>query len=193
MFFERRCPSCRTSAPALCDRCVASLVPAPVLTPAPGLEGLAGRCRYEGAGRAAVLALKHGGRRDLARWWARQLVPLVPAEVDVVTWVPASLEGRRDRGYDQAALLARALARDLGRPAVAALVRPRRTGSQRGRSRHERAEVTFEPRRPVAGRVLVVDDVVTTGASLSGAAGALRRGGAVSVVGLVIAVADRRP
>ncbi|MBW3616226.1 MAG: hypothetical protein KY446_00535, partial [Proteobacteria bacterium] len=111
---------------------------------------------------------------------------------EVVTWVPASPRGRRERGYDQGALLARGVARRLGRPALPLLRRPRRSTSQRGRSEQQRWDgVTFQGRRQVSGRVLLVDDVVTTGSSLSHAAVTLRRAGASGVIGLVVAVADR--
>lgn len=149
-----------------------------------------------------VLALKHRGRSDLARWMAAQLVAPPPAAGGpdpattggrpVVTWVPASRAGRRERGYDQGQLLARAVGRRAGWPVAELLRRPTAARTQRGRSRDERlAGVAFTVRRPVAGPVLVLDDVTTTGASLSQAASALRRAGASEVHGLAVAVADR--
>jgi competence protein ComFC len=159
--------------------------------PVRGLDSLRAWCRYDGPGRAVVLAVKQHGRRDLARWLAAELAPLAPP-VDRVVWVPASSSGRQRRGYDQSALLARGLGRALGVPAGPGLRRDHRTGSQRGRTRAERLEgLAVTARRPVQGRVLLVDDVVTTGASLSAAAAALRRAGAGAVHGLVVAVADR--
>lgn len=191
MFFERRCPGCRSVAAGVCARCRASLRPAPAHLSIDGLDALVAWCRYEGAGREAVLALKHRGRRDLCRWLADDLAALAPP-VEVVTWVPASPGGRRERGYDQGAVLARGVARRLGRPALPLLRRPRRSTSQRGRSKQQRWEgVTFQGRRQVSGRVLLVDDVVTTGSSLSHAAVTLRQAGASGVTGLVVAVADR--
>lgn len=191
MFFERRCPGCRSVGAGVCARCRASMRPVAASPPIDGLDAVVAWCRYEDAGREAVLALKHRGRRDLCRWLAAELATFAPP-VEVVTWVPASPRGRRERGYDQGALLARGVARRLGRPAVPLLRRPRRSASQRGRSKQQRLEgVTFEARRPVSGRVLLVDDVVTTGSSLSHAATALRRAGASAVTGLVVAAADR--
>lgn len=191
MLFERRCPGCGERAGGLCPPCRAAVAPAPPLAPVAGLSSVQAWCRYDGTGRAAVLALKHGGRRDLARWLGHQLAPLAP-DAAVVTWVPASQAGRRDRGYDQGRLLATALGRRLGRPVVPLLRRPPRTGSQRGRGRVERlAGITFTSRRAVAGPVLLVDDVATTGASLAHAAAALLRAGAASVHGLVVATAGQ--
>jgi predicted amidophosphoribosyltransferase len=191
MLLTCRCPGCDRPDRALCARCRQDIDSPAGPLPVPGLVVVAW-ARYDGAARAVVLALKHGGRRDLARYLARQLAPLAPP-VDVVTWVPASASGRRRRGYDQGALVARGVARHLDRPAVALLGRPRRSASRRGQNRLERlGGPDLVVRRPATGaRVLVVDDVCTTGASLERAARALRRAGAVSVHGLVVAIADR--
>lgn len=191
MWLERRCPGCGGRAARLCPSCRRTVVPGPLVAPVPGLDEVRAWCRYEGAGRAVVLAVKHRGRRDLVRWLAAELAPLAPP-VDRITWVPASGAGRRRRGYDQGALLGRALGRALGVPASPLLRRPAGARSQRGRSRAERlGGVAFTARRRTGGRLLLVDDVVTTGSSLAHGAAALRRAGAASVTGLVVAVADR--
>ena len=118
--------------------------------------------------------------RALARAMARRVRH---ERVDVVTWAPTSARRRRRRGYDQAELLARAVAWRLGVPCRRLLRRvddPR--GPQTGRTRAERlAGPTFVARRRVRGVVLVVDDVVTTGATLRAAETALLAGGARSV------------
>lgn len=103
---------------------------------------------------------------------------------DVVTWAPTSSRRRRRRGYDQSELLARAIARRLGLPCRRLLFRDR-SGPQTGRSRHDRLEhgptFTARPmRRPC--RVLVIDDVVTTGSTLRAAGHALELAGAAKVV-----------
>lgn len=103
---------------------------------------------------------------------------------DVVTWAPTSSRRRRRRGYDQSELLARAIARRLGLPCRRLLHRDR-SGPQTGRSRHDRLEqgptFTARPlRRPC--RVLVIDDVVTTGSTLRAAGHALEMAGAAKVV-----------
>jgi competence protein ComFC len=191
VLLERRCPGCGERSVGLCRPCAAGTVPAPPLPPVAGLDSLQAWTRYEGSGRAVVLALKHGGRRDLARWLGAELAALAPA-ADLVTWVPASGPGRRARGYDQGQLLARSVGRRLGRPVVGLLRRPRAVGSQQGRGRDERlAGIRFTGRRAAIARVLLVDDVATTGASLSLAARALRCAGASAVHGLVVATAGR--
>jgi predicted amidophosphoribosyltransferase len=104
--------------------------------------------------------------------------------VDVVTWAPTAPGRRRARGYDQAEVLARAVARALGVPARGLLRRTDRAGPQTGRRRAERlarAPTFAVAARRVPARVLVVDDVVTTGATLHAACSALVAGGAESV------------
>jgi ComF family protein len=134
---------------------------------------------YEGAGRDLVARLKYGNARSTLRWLAVQMASLVdPSDVDVVTWVPTTTDRRARRGFDQAELLARAIARQLRRPCRRLLVR-RAGPPQTGRSLHERRA---GPRLDAtqAGqwqRVLLVDDVITTGTTVEIAARALRAKG----------------
>jgi predicted amidophosphoribosyltransferase len=139
---------------------------------------------FSGGGRRLVLALKYGNARPVVRSLARAMARQVRHEqVDVVTWAPTSGERRRRRGYDQAELLARAVAWRLAVPCRRLLERvddPR--GPQTGRSRAERLDgPTFRARRSVRGTVLLVDDVVTTGATLRSGTEALLAAGARSV------------
>lgn len=109
--------------------------------------------------------------------------------VDVVTWAPTSNRRRRERGYDQAEVLARAVARRLRLPSRHLLTRA--PGSpQTGRSRKERIREAprFRARPTLRGlRVVVIDDVVTTGSTLRSAKAALTEGGYRVV--LLVAVA----
>jgi len=155
--------------------------------------------QYAGNGRRLVLGLKHGDRADIARaagpWLARAGADLL---VDDPLIVPIPLHWRRlaERRFNQAALLARALARTSGRDWLPdALVRARSTGSQDGRDRAARfrnldGAIRVSPRRAaqVTGRsVLLVDDVMTSGATFSAAAQACLAAGAPQVCVMALA------
>jgi ComF family protein len=157
--------------------------------------------RYKGVGRDLVLAFKHGDRLDaappLARWLARAGAELL-ADADVI--VPVPLHRRRlfARRYNQSAVLALTLGKITGRAvAVDALARIRPTPTQGGLGRHARADNVrgaIVARRPSAvkgRRVVVVDDVLTTGATVGVCVNALLRAGAVSVDILTLARVTR--
>ena len=120
--------------------------------------------------------------------WPRPLASLVvPAEGQVVTWAPTTPDRARERGFDQAELLARAVARHLDLP-VRRRLRRLAGVHQTGRSADERRGAPrFTAPGGVPNTVLVVDDVCTTGATMSAAAAALRTAGARTVHGLVLA------
>ena len=154
---------------------------------------------YERYGRRLVLQLKHGDRTDLARpagtWLARAIAPLA---TDDTVCVPVPLNRWRllRRRYNQAALLARAAAREQGLDlCVDALLRKRPTASQDHRSRSERfanlrGMICANParRESLNGRsVILFDDVMTSGATLAAAAVAAFEAGAARVDVAVLA------
>lgn len=167
----------------MCDRCWSGLEVCPDRT---------ALLVYDDLTRRIVLAAKNGGRRDLWRPLGRALAQRVDCferkEVDVVTWVPASRNQKRDRGFDQGHLLARSVARSLG-VRHQRLLRRLDHRTQTGRSREQRLiGPRLRARGSDHGRVLVVDDVRTTGASLEAARAALYVCGNSNVTTLALAV-----
>jgi predicted amidophosphoribosyltransferase len=160
----------------------------PVPVPAP-LDACRALLAYEGAAREVVAQLKYRNQRSPVGWLAVGVAGLlVPGEVQVVTWAPTTDLRRRRRGFDHAELLARRVAREAGLPCRALLSRGPGP-PQTGRSAPDRARApAFVPRRRLDGlAVAVVDDVVTTGATLAAAGRALRRAGVGDLVGLAAA------
>lgn len=148
---------------------------------------------YRDTGRRLVLALKHGDRTDLARsagtWMAHAAAPMIGPQTVIV---PVPLHRLRlfTRRYNQAALLAQRIGRVSGRPVVPdALLRIRRTRPLEGHTREARfaaldGAIVAHPRRldRIRGRpVLLVDDVMTSGATFAAATEALFSAGARSV------------
>lgn len=159
--------------------------------------------RYEGPARALVHGLKYSDRHDLvrpmARWMARAGSELL-AETDLIVPIPLHWMHLFWRRFNQSALLADAIAALSERPvAPQALRRVKRTRPQFGLSRTERAEnlqgaFRVDPATLLAGRrVLLIDDVYTTGATANAAARRLLRAGAHSVSVLTFACVASQP
>ena len=191
----------------------------PGMTPAEQEQPVCGACRrdtyaferarsfgvYEGGLVRAILMLKFEQLAPLGDWFAGKLADLFHCEgqamaADVVVPVPLHRDREKERGYNQAALISKPLARKLGLPHKAALL-------VRTRPRPDKLVLTLRERwdsvrgafatRPGSQvdklRVLLVDDVMTTGATLNACARALLESGAKSVIGLTVARAARNP
>jgi ComF family protein len=188
------CPACTASlrriGPPQCARCGA-----PTAWPVTRCAECAGRrlafagaraaVEYDRPVRRIVGAWKERGLRRLAAWAAAVVGETLPAPpADVLTFVPADPDRRLRRGHHAAEALARELARTWGIGLEPTLVRVRGSPRQRGLSRTERrrnAAAAFASIGAAPARVLLVDDVYTTGATANGAAAALRKAGARQV------------
>lgn len=168
-----------------------------------GLRGFdAAYCfgQYEGALRELIHLFKYARMEPLNRPLARFMAGALPRDrgFDVVIPMPLHWVRRWRRGFNQSELLAKATARRLGVRMVNAVRRCRATQTQAGLSDSERREnvagaFRVTRRRAVAGRrVLLIDDVMTTGATAGACALALKRAGARSVDLLTVARVDRR-
>jgi ComF family protein len=174
-------------------------------------KGLCGLCRagvrgfdaaysysaYDGVVRRLIHLYKYERIRSLARPLADLLLRALPRDERFDCMVPVPLHWMRrwKRGFNQSDLLARKLSRRTGIPVERALKRLRRTKVQAGLSNHARRNNMSRAfrARPVAGRrILLIDDVMTTGATATACAQALKKAGAARVALLTVARADRR-
>lgn len=200
------CVGCNVEGPPLCHGCAGHLdarldapagvpigLPGDLLAPLLQLEWCA---PFRATARDAVHAIKYRGEqrlaeplgRAIARRWAR-----VGVGADVVTHVPVHADRARQRGYDQAELIARSAARHLRLPFAPLLIRRRATVAQFDLDRGDRAANvegafavtgTFDPR---GHWILLIDDVVTTGATLAACAAALDHAGALATSAITVA------
>ena len=214
LLFPLSCLGCRREGKLLCQDCTDNL---PRLkTPycrvcaepnarslcqwcsgiAPGFDGLRAPYLMEGPLREAVHALKYRGVRAAAPQLAEFLANFMKSHsIPGEELVPVSLHPRRlrERGYNQSELLAKELSKLTGLPVNAdALIRARDSGPQvRTASRERRRENvagSFQCKNDMAGRRLIlIDDVATTGSTLSACASVLKAAGAASVWALVLA------
>lgn len=210
-----RCAGCGTEGDPVCARCAPALderlddpagtpIGLPGDVPAPLLQ-LEWCASFRGTVRRALLDLKYAGEQRhaeplgaaVARRWRR-----AGAGGNLLVPVPVHEARARQRGYDQAMLIAAAAARHLGLPMAPVLVRRRDTQAQFDLDREHRASNVdgafalaplparsrLDPLRPLAGRwAVLVDDVVTTGATLAACAAPLLEAGAIGVSAVTVA------
>ena len=218
LLYPQRCVLCERYGAFLCDTCRDSLPHAdgwrcdacwlPLRGPEceacaehpTALRQLRSVYRYEGGVRTLVHAFKFRGQSSLGKTLAAEMSRCYAEQgldADVIVPVPLTTARRRSRGYNQALLLAREIARETGVPVAEALRRSGRSTpqAQTATAEQRRQNVTgaFETARPaeVEGRrVLLIDDVATTGATLSACAGELLAAGAAEVSGLTFGRED---
>jgi ComF family protein len=201
LIFPPRCAGCRRVDTRWCERCQSELAALPVIPRVqslPPLTASAATGIHEGILQHAVHALKYRRARDLAVPLGDRLAACLerlPWQIDLVIPVPLHTSRIRARGYNQAHLLGEHMARCESLPCVpSALVRLRPTPPQVGLNREQRQknmEAAFRADAAlVAGRrVLLVDDVQTTGATLQSCALAALDAGATAVYSITVSVA----
>jgi ComF family protein len=191
------CPACRSTfrpAGASRDRFV---TPDPAVVVGDELEAAVAAFAYDGVLRRALSRLKYGGAARLAGPLCVAAAPLLAPFLEqhrtaVMVPVPVHAERLRQRGYNQAALLARHVGDQLGIHVVEVLARSRPTSQQHRLNRSQRLRnlrgafaVRSGARAPP--RVVLVDDILTTAATLEACAAVLRAAGTERVVGVAIA------
>ena len=216
LLFPARCVGCNREGAFLCDACQETLPvlepPFCFLCSEPSslVMGLCRNCRaeplqiagirapyrMEGAVRAAIHAIKYQGVRAMAPTLGQLLAQFLTQaglDADLLVAVPLHPKRERKRGYNQSLLLAQATGKAIDRPVEPhALLRLKNTPSQLSllaEERRDNMEGAFQAEREVVAgaRILVIDDVCTTGATLEACAIALSEAGAASVWGVTLA------
>ena len=202
------CVGCGRSGSLLCDACRAGFLPASLpedrfVAPDAGIVigdalvvGMAA-FSHGGSLRRALAALKYSGASRLAPVLADAAAPALASLLGVsgpaaLVPVPVHRERQRVRGYNQAALVARELADLTRQPVADVLERTRPTTKQHrlgraARLANLRGAFAVRARASVPARVIVVDDIITTNATLEACASVLREGGAQEVYGFAVA------
>lgn len=206
LLFPARCLLCGKIVPQqelFCQSCAKDVPEEPYerrySLPGAGAEGFrtAASMLYRGGFRKTLYRYKFRGQKALAKPLGRlmsQTVRKTGGGFDAAAWVPMTQQKKRKRGYDQSELLAKAVAEILGIPCLPLLEKVRETGTQHELSRQERiknVKNAYRADREAAGRsVLLIDDIVTTGSTLSECAAELYKAGAKRVFGLCAADAQ---
>ena len=202
LLFPPKCPFCGKvqDVPGICPDCEKDLpwIPgAEALREGPGGLRCAGAVWYEKTVRDALLRLKFQGASEIAEplgeLIARCAAEQFGGEFDTVTWVPVSKKHLRKRGYDQSELLARSACRFWDIQPVRLLEKkvdnPAQSGIHDGAARRANVLGVYEAVGDVAGkRILLIDDICTTGATLIECTRVLEDAGAEQVVCVAVAL-----
>lgn len=203
--FPNRCPFCTQCIPYLghaCERCEEQLLPlAPLISTVSEYPTYA-RFPYQDGVARAIQDLKFHrylqNAEHLGVWLSEGLPDPETLAVDLVTFVPMYHKQQRIRGFNQAEHLAKAVARERALPLVPTLQKMRETKTQHSLSRAERrhnladAFAVLSPQALTDQRILLVDDVYTTGETSRRTADLLRQAGAARIVIATVAKTVRR-
>ncbi len=204
MLFPARCILCGELVypeEIFCAQCAKELPEKPYRRQYEGFSAVS-PLLYAGEARKAMHRLKFQGERDLARPMGRLLAQTAEEAlppIDCVVWAPMSATKKRKRGYDQSELLAKSAAKALGLPCLPVLYKARETEIQHELSRSDREQNVKNAygardnlRDEISGRrVLLIDDIVTTGATLRECVKVLYAAGAKSVAAACVTDAIR--
>ena len=196
-----RCVGCGTGGTYLCEACVGAArraAPLPLDPRAHAFDEVTAPFAYERVARTAVHRPKYSGLRAIAPSMARPMaeaLSLSGVRADVIVPVPLHPSRLRERGFNQALLLARHVGEAVGVPVREDVLQRLVAGTPQvdaatidERRRNVAGAFALAPGADVAGlEVVLVDDVLTTGSTLDAAAGVLKRGGARSVRALAFA------
>ena len=208
LLFPPKCILCRKllskEETDLCRQCRTEIYDFPKPKRAiPFIESWLALWYYEGKVRSSLLRYKFGGHRGYAKVYGRLLAMKLlrdnPDSFDILTYTPISRLRKFRRGYDQVLLLAEAVAAELGTEVVPTLKKIRHNPPQSGigDAAHRRANVmgvykAVDPARFAGKRILLLDDIITTGATASECARVLLTSGAKEVNCAAIAAANHQ-
>ena len=193
---ENRCPGCGGELDGVLSLCRQCLERKNI----PLWQGIVSLFSHKGTGRQIILDLKYGGRTEYCRFLGEmgaQAVSDAHFQVDVVTFVPMHWKRRMIRSYDQAELFAQMTARQLALPCQKLLVRKKAARRQETLNRSGRlknlknAFVCASPEKISGKKILLVDDVFTTGATMTAAVRALLKAKPAAVYLLTISRTPR--
>lgn len=204
LLYPPRCPFCRKLLrdwePSICRSCEKTLPYVPEAVSCRQFKGIA-KCvsplYYEGTVRDSLLRYKFSGVTAYRRVYAELISKCIDENdisCDIITWVPLSRRRLRRRGYDQAKLIAEAIAKNRSLPCESLLKKIRnnppqsKTGSAGKRADNAAGVYQCRDTGQIFGKnVLIIDDIVTTGATLSECARMLSAAGAVSISAATVA------
>lgn len=208
LLFPPRCVFCGEIVPPgtqVCENCAKTIAPCGSvrsLTLPKGGEKVpcAALYPYDGKVRDSILRYKFHGEKQNADYYTEKMAILVKIafpdhNLSLVTWVPLSEERKKERGYDQAERLARQLAKALKLPCIQCLRKAKSNRVQHflnrgGRAGNVRGVYTSQGTETMGKNLLLVDDIVTTGATLAECASVLQHAGAASIRCITVAQAE---
>lgn len=202
-FFPNKCPYCRKNIkPDMteCDECLENFpkVPKNIITPA-GIQCIA-PFAYESKVRNSIIDFKFKGISFNAKSYAKALCHTIEYykindEFDIITFVPLSKIRKNERGFNQSELAAGYTGKSLGKPVIPLLKKSRQNKNQHDLDFSQRAENVKGIYMPVnthlikQKNILLIDDIATTGNTLSECCRVLRQNGADNIICMAIAIA----